>query len=180
MLAGVAGLVLLVMAAVRFVGLLEESSQRTSAPTSFVAIRDESESISITIPVEWGDASSSGWIIDGREVGPAVTVASNVEAWYSNWGTPGAFIGVSTTGVVPERGDFSRVCTRGDTVERSMEVLSGTVQFWSDCGDGAADFYVFFGGSADGSYAVLVELVSIDGAGLSTLDRLLTTFSFTP
>lgn len=202
-LAGVAGVVLLVMAVVRFVGTLGGSTEQTAQslptteeagvaptsttrpsatidPNSWVAVADDSGSISVEVPAEWGDVSGSGWVIDGQQLGPAIVAASDVDAWYSSWGTPGAFVGVSTTGIAPDIGDFSEICTVGKTDERSAGVLSGTVQSWSRCGDEGSDFYVFVGSPTDASYSVLVQLVSIDGMGLDTLEQLMATFSYAP
>jgi len=203
-LAGVAGVLLLTMAVVRLAGMLGDQTDQsptlpaaTSAATSttmasttmasavvdpkqFVAVTDDSGSILVSVPTEWGDVSGSGWVVDGEQLGPAVTAAPNIDAWYSTWTTPGAFVGVSTTGSLPEIGDFSGICTEGKTDERSAGVLSGAVHAWSRCGDEGSDFYVFVGGPTDASYTVLVQLVSTDASGLGTLEQLLATFSYLP
>ena len=207
-LAGVAGVLLLTMAVVRLAGMLGDQTDQaptlpaaTSAagaattsttmasttpasavvdPKQLAAVTDDSGSILVSVPVEWGDISGSGWVVDGEQLGPAVTAAPNIDAWYSTWTTPGAFVGVSTTGSLPEIGDFSGICTEGKIDERSAGVLSGAVHAWSRCGDDGSDFYVFVGGPTDASYAVLVQLVSTDASGLGTLEQLLATFSYLP
>ncbi len=199
-LAGVAGVVLVTLAVVRFVGLLGDSTEQAAASSvavastsgstvstsgtvaseSLVTVTDDSGSVSVAIPADWNDVSGSGWVVDGRELGPGVMAASDIDGWYSTWGTPGAFVGVSTTDFSPELGDFSGICTVGKTDERSAGVLAGTVQSWSRCGDEGGDFYVFVGGPADASYAVLVQLVSVDGTGLEVLQELIATFSYLP
>lgn len=197
-IAGLSGAVLLAVAGVGVIGALgdtTEDSRVTSTtgpaattttlaatfdPGRFNAASDDSGTLSIEVPREWVDVSGSEWVVDGREVGPSVTAAPDVDAWYSSWDTPGVFVGVSTTDFSPQIGDFSGICTTGKVDGRSIGTLSGTVQTWSQCGGESNDFYVFVGGPADASYTVLVQLVSLDGTGLETLERVLETFSYHP
>ena len=109
----------------------------------------------------------------------ALSAAPDLEAWDSTWGTPGAFIGVST-GFVPSSGDFSSVCSPGNTAPRTAGILTGTIQAWSDCGDEGSDFYVFTGATVDGAADVLIQLVSLDGVGLDTLTSIMTTLRYNP
>ena len=197
-IAGLTGVVLLAVAGVGVIGALgdtTEDSRATSTtgpaatrttpaatfdPGRFNAASNDSGTLSIEVPGEWVDVFGSEWVVDGREVGPSVTAAPDVDAWYSSWDTPGVFVGVSTTDFSPQIGDFSGICTTGKVDERSIGTLSGTVQTWSQCGGESNDFYVFVGGPADASYTVLVQLVSLDGTGLETLERVLETFSYHP
>lgn len=197
-IAGLTGAVLLAVVGVGVIGALgdtTEDSRVTSTtgpaattttlaatfdPGRFNAASDDSGTLSIEVPREWVDVSGSEWVVDGREVGPSVTAAPDVDAWYSSWDTPGVFVGVSTTDFSPQIGDFSGICTTGKVDGRSIGTLSGTVQTWSQCGGESNDFYVFVGGPADASYTVLVQLVSLDGTGLETLERVLETFSYHP
>lgn len=197
-IAGLTGVVLLAVAGVGVIGALgdtTEDSRATSTtgpaattttlaatfdPGRFNAASDDSGTLSIEVPREWVDVSGSEWVVDGREVGPSVTAAPDVDAWYSSWDTPGVFVGVSTTDFSPQIGDFSGICTTGKVDGRSIGTLSGTVQTWSQCGGESNDFYVFIGGPADASYTVLVQLVSLNGTGLETLERVLETFSYHP
>lgn len=197
-IAGLSGAVLLAVAGVGVIGALgdtTEDSRVTSTtgpaattttlaatfdPGRFNAASDDSGTLLIEVPREWVDVSGSEWVVDGREVGPSVTAAPDVDAWYSSWDTPGVFVGVSTTDFSPQIGDFSGICTTGKVDGRSIGTLSGTVQTWSQCGGESNDFYVFVGGPADASYTVLVQLVSLDGTGLETLERVLETFSYHP
>lgn len=202
MIAGLTGAALLVVAGVgvvRELGDTTEDSRVSSATSSttgptatttspaatfdpgrFGVVSDDSGTLSIEVPIEWGDMSGSGWVVDGRQIGPAVTAAPDLDAWYSSWDTPGVFVGVSTTDFSPQTGDFSGICTTGKVDERSIGTLSGTVQTWSQCGGESNDFYVFVGGPADASYEVLLQLVSLDGTGFETLERVLVTFSYHP
>ncbi|MEE9206580.1 MAG: hypothetical protein V3U50_06325 [Acidimicrobiia bacterium] len=152
----------------------------TSEPGRFGVVSDDSGALSIEVPAEWGDVSGSEWVVDGRRVGPTVTAAPDVDAWYSSWDTPGVFVGVSTTDFSPQIGDFSGICTPGKVDQRSFGTLSGTVQTWSRCGGANNDFFVFVGGPPDVTYRVLVQLVSLDGTGLETLERVLVTLSYQP
>lgn len=201
-LAALTGLALLSVAAVRLAGSTDTSAsatttsvvplttpgQTTGSPSStatapaaaagaVVTVTDDSETISVALPAEWTDTSGAEWIVDDSLIGPSITAAPDIDAWYSTWGTPGVFVGVSTSGFAPEAGDFSGICSPGDLSERSAGDLAGTVHAWSDCGAEGGDFFVFIGGPLDASYALLVQLVNIDGNGLAALDQILTTFS---
>jgi serine protease Do len=148
------------------------------SPGAVALVTDDSGIVSVVVPAEWTDVSGVGWVVDDDRVGPSITAAPDIDAWYSSWGTPGVFVGVSTSGFAPEAGDFSGICTPGELEPRSSGVLTGTMQAWSDCGAEGGDFYVFIAGPLDGSYVVLVQLVDIDGTGPATVDQVLTTFSY--
>ncbi len=147
-------------------------------PGAVVLVTDDSGSISAILPAEWADVSGVEWVVDNNRIGPSITAAPDIDAWYASWGTPGVFVGVSTSSLAPEPGDFSGICSLGEFEERSAGVLAGTVQAWSDCGAEGGDFYVFVGGPPDSSWSVLVQLVDVDGSGRATLDQILTTFSY--
>jgi serine protease Do len=199
-IAAIAGVAALVFAGIRVAELIDESdatsttapalattttlaSPTTAAtfdPGEMVTITDDSGVASIAVPRDWGDTSGRAWTVDGNEVGLALSAAPDLDAWYSGWGTPGVFVGVATSGYSPSLDDFSGVCTAGKGGERSGGMLTGEVAAWTRCGDEGSDFYVFVGDSEDGAVAVLVQLVSIDGDGLSYLDEILTTFRYQP
>ncbi len=197
--AALAGAVVLVLAAVRLVGVFSEESAiapattlpavtttlpaTTSAPpaaasAAAVTLTDDSGAVSITVPAAWSDTSGSPWFVEGAEVGPAITAAVDIEDWHSAWDTPGAFIGVATSGFRPDLGDFSGVCVRGPQQDRTTGSLVGTIQSWSSCGGAGSDFLVFRGEPEGGGFVVLVQLVSTDGSGPAELDRMLATFSY--
>lgn len=202
--AGLTGVVLLAIAAVRVVDIAQTADETISTPTTattataattgpgapsttlsaadvdpiYVLVTDDSDSISVAVPADWADVSGAEWVVDDRVVGSTVTAATDIDAWYTSWGTPGAFVGVSPSGFSTDFGDFSGICTAESLEERAGGVLSGTVQSWSDCGAGRSDFYVFIGGPPDAAYTVLMQVVSIDGSGSAMVDRLLATFSY--
>ena len=203
-IAGLTGLVVLGIAAIRIVDIIRSSESTTPAPIaatttsttavvigtdstaepdfdpSFVFVTDDAGAISVAVPRDWGDVSATEWIVNDVAVGTAVTAAPDIDAWYSTWGTPGAFVGVATSGFAPELGEFSGICTAADIEEWSGSGLLGTLQSWSDCGAERSDFYVFVGDTPDAEYTVLVQLVSIDGSGRETFDKVLATFSYHP
>ena len=206
MVAGLAGISALVLAAILFIDQLGDSDTTTAAPTTTTTagvntssdtspdrtspptfdpggttvVVDDTGTVSVAIPSDWIDVSGTGWVIEGDRVGPAITAAWNVDDWYSSWGTPGAFVGISTTEFEPQSGDFSSVCSPGDTFESESGSIAGTVTAWSGCGPEASEFHVLIASPADASYSVLIQLVTIDGSGAETLEGLLNTLSYQP
>jgi serine protease Do len=149
-------------------------------PAGFDRISDDSGTLSIEVPRDWTDRSGRPWSIAGDDVGPALSAAPDLDAWYATWGTPGVFVGLAIDAHQPELGDFSEPCTRGNQAPYGGGPLAGTIQAWSGCGAEGGDFHEFVGGPDDGSYLVQIQLVSIDGDGLSQLDAILTSFTYTP
>jgi len=98
-----------------------------STPGAVVFVTDDSGSISAILPADWADVSGVEWVVDNNRVGPSITAAPDIDAWYASWGTPGVFVGVSTSSLAPESGDFSGICSLGELEERSAGVLAGTV-----------------------------------------------------
>jgi serine protease Do len=195
--AAVIGVALLVVAVYRGIDLLTDDGPEIEAtptpttaasgttrpaatfdPGAFVSITDDSGRLSVSVPAEWSDQSGAAWTVDGSEVGVALSAAPDLDAWYSEWGTPGVFIGASDSGHVATLDDFSGVCTLGNSAPRSGGSLTGTVQAWSDCGAEGGSFYVFAGATSNADVQVLIQLVDTEGSGLAVLDELLTTFRY--
>lgn len=200
LLAAGAGIAFLAIGVIRFVGSLDDpgspaatslatpTSTVASAPSTvalavdqvFVPVTDDSGAVAVEVPAEWIDTSGSVWAVDEEVVGKTVAAATDLDAWYSTWGTPGAFVGVSDTGYSPGFGDFSGLCDAAGSADIAEGALTGSVRSWTDCGAEGGDFLVFVGGPIDGGYVVLIQLVDVTGTGRALLDHILTTFSYSP
>jgi hypothetical protein len=149
----------------------------------FVTVVDESGRLSVDFPEEWTDTSGGGWSVDDRVVGLSVSAAIDRDAWYSGWGTPGAFLGVSEVPLdefTPELGDFASVCRLADAGGREYPGHTTVVQEWVDCGDEGSQFTTAliwptnFGGSA------LLQVVTLDGTATALVDHAVATLSYSP
>ena len=153
----------------------------TFDPGEFVLLADDSGTFSVAMPAGWPDVAGSEWSVGGEIVGLSVSASTDRAAWYEGWGTEGAFVGVTTVEpeqFSPELGDFSAACTLGSTGNHEYPGFTAIIQEWSDCGDEGSSFRVALVWPTSFEYSALIQLVTIDRDGSSTLNHLITTLSY--
>lgn len=188
----IVGVALLVFAAVRYIGDLDDeptaiTSVATTSPvttpdsTGMVRFFDETGRLSIAVPETWVDITGNEWVRDGDAVGLSVAAAPDREAWRSGWGTAGIFVGLAETGLDSTSlfDDFSGSCTLEGRFPFSVAEVAGEVDTWTDCGDASSTFFVAGGVHVATGAPVLVQLVLLD-PGDGGFEDLLATLSYQP
>lgn len=208
--AAVAGAVLVVVGVIRLIGQLEAGAtaaqssatfvttttsrptdpmsttaepEATSPLTDLVTLSDETGAVSVSMPAEWDDVSGSAWSVDGTVVGLSIGASTDRSAWYEGWGTPGAFVGVTTVGpdvYSPVLGDFGGVCTLAATYDREYVGFTAVVQRWVDCGEEGSEFHVALVWPDSFEYAAMVQVVTVERSGAEVIDTLITTIRHDP
>lgn len=143
---------------------------------------DDSESIFVEVPVDWGDIVGLPWDVGGDLVGPAITVSPSVDAWINTWGTPGVFIAASREfpGNISELlddNDFTGTCVFEERTDYDDGLFVGEMDVWSNCGDEGSSFLVISAVPPDDDFIVLVQIVIVSDADWDAADNVIRTFN---
>ncbi|HSN75447.1 MAG TPA: trypsin-like peptidase domain-containing protein [Anaerolineae bacterium] len=152
---------------------------------NYVAVNDDTGTLTMEVPVEWSDVDGSAWLLDGEEIGLSLTAATSVADFNNTWDTPGAFFGVSdqfdlTTDELLDSFDYSDDCTYDSRSEYSDSVYTGSYDLWTNCGETGSSLVVVGVQPEDASYLALVLVQVVGDADLDALDRIMNTFIFVP
>jgi len=149
--------------------------------TEYMVITDDSALIELSVPVEWSDIESHGWISGGEPIGPGLVASPDIPAWRAEWGTPGVFIGASNMlGQTPDAAlDASRwdsFCTYEGRDDYDDGLYIGRYDLYSDCGDELSVFIVIAAEPPEGDFLIVVEIVVVTEADLDAADEIIRTF----
>ena len=124
--------------------------------SGYTNVTDDSGLISVSVPVEWADTRGDLWdstLATGteEEIGPALSAAPNLEAFNTQWDTPGVFIGASAMlAIGPDElldaRSFANVCS-----------LNGRFDYDDGSYTGRYDEYVECGGTTTKTYVIAAE-----------------------
>jgi serine protease Do len=158
--------------------------------SGYTTVSDNSGLISVSVPVEWSDVYGEVWTADiatgvVEEIGPALTAAPDLDAWYDTWGTPGVFIGASamfSTGVgeTLDMLDFGDSCILEGRYEYDDGVYTGLYDFYTDCGAEGSLFFNVVAEPADQSWLASVQIIALTDADLAAADEIFATFVVSP
>jgi len=156
----------------------------TTEPSSpYTRVNDETGSLKIEIPEEWGDVDGRPFEQNGEVVGPAVAASTNLAEFFGGFGTPGVLFVASRVWAqtLDERGlldkfSFKDGCTRK---ERSYNygdgVYTGTTDFYGDCQDGQV-YFVLAATPEDSSIMILLLIGIESEADQSAIDHIVASF----
>jgi len=149
--------------------------------TDYMNLADDSGNIELSVPVEWSDTITSGWIKDGELIGPSINAAPDIEAWRTEWGTPGVFIGASDLlGLTPEtaldseRWDSS--CTYEGRDDYDDGIYTGRYDLYYDCGEELSVFIVIAAEPPEGGYLIYVQILAVAARDFEAADEVIRTF----
>lgn len=150
--------------------------------SQYVAISDNTGSLTVEVPAEWSDVDGSGWIVDGEELGWQITAAPSIDGFNSTWTTPGMFFGASidlasySEGELLDIFDYSESCSYGGREPYEDPLYAGEYDLWNGCGGTDTLFVVVAATPESRSYIILVAVQVVTEADLAALDQILNTF----
>ena len=161
-----------------------EDGGTTPGPTysDYYQTTDDTGSILVEVPVEWGDVLGLAWNFNDELVGPGLTVATDIDAWTSTWGAPGVFIAASrdlgmSTADMLDFNDFSGTCELQERIDYDDGLYVGLMDVWDFCGDEGSAFLVISAEPPAGDYLVLVQIVIVDDRDWDAADQIIRTFT---
>lgn len=157
------------------------TTSTTTPPTGYVTVTDDSGQIEVSIRAAWTDVLGAAWAPNGESIGPAISAASDVDAWYDGWDTAGLFIGATDTytGTVDDVLDefvFSEQCTYDARYDYDDGLYVGGYDWYDDCGGIGSTFVVVVARPEDESFTIVVQIVMITGADIKAGEEILRTF----
>ena len=149
--------------------------------TDYVDLTDDSGQIELSVPAAWSDVETEGWIWDGERIGPAVAAAPDLAAWRAEWGTPGVFIGASSsldgnTESMLDADRWDTSCTYQGRDDYDDGVYTGRYDLYADCGDELSVFIVIAAEPPEGGFIIYVQIVAVSDADFDAADEIIRTF----
>jgi serine protease Do len=164
-------------------------------PYRYVAVQDDTGTISVEVPTEWNSVDGSEFDF-GNGQAPAVLASTDASAYKTEDepSTAGVFVtaldltqfGVTDGITIPVNvyddalDSFSESvessCTPGDRKDFSRDDVSGRYQVFTDCGPEKTAVFVVTAAPPDSSYLVLLLFTAKTEADLYALDHAISTF----
>ncbi|MEX1206987.1 MAG: S1C family serine protease [Acidimicrobiia bacterium] len=151
------------------------------AYSGYQTITDDSGLIEVSVPVEWTDLDSDGWVNSGELIGPGLVSAPSVAAWRAEWGTPGVFIGATdmlgtTPNQILDDKRWDSFCDYEGRQDYDDGLYTGRYDVYSNCGPEGSMFLAIAAEPADRAFLVLVEIVLVTEADVEATDTIIATF----
>ena len=150
----------------------------------YTLITDETDTLTVRLPVAWADVSSGDWILNEEVIGVSLKAAENLDAYDNSWSAPGMFFGASTqfagvdTAEILDALDYSDNCKNSDRFDYEDSVFSGHYDLWEGCG-GAASLWVVLAAAPKESadYLVLINVLLPDSNDVEALEQIFKSFN---
>lgn len=170
-------------------GLRESFDLPATGPDydDLVDVTDDSGSVFATAPAAWTDVDGRPWVDDDdQEIGNALTVSTDVDAWRSGWGEPGVFIGASAElgfasldSFLDDR-TYDQDCERLERRDYFDGLYSGRADLYVDCGTEGSFFAQIAAVPEDESFLVSVQLLAPTEQDLDAVIIVVETFLADP
>ena len=168
----------------------DQGNDNTSSTDSgYVAVQDDSGTISMEVPTDWTDINGSSWMYNGAAIGVSITSAPSVENFDTSFLAPGVFFGASSefakyggyiqfldyyTG--PDGFDYRGNCTyhTGQRYDYNDGIYRGKFDYFYNCGgQGGYDAYVLSAVSIENQGAfiimIIVQVPAGDGVNVDSI-----------
>lgn len=158
------------------------AGQPPAGYSRYVAVSDDTNSLTVEVPAEWAEIDGGRWLVDGQEIGWQITASPSINGFNSNWTTPGMFFGASidlnsySEGELLDAFDYSDSCSYGGREPYEDPLYRGQYDLWTGCGGTDSLFVVVAAKPESGAYIILVAVQVVTEADLAALDQILNTF----
>ena len=153
---------------------------------NYVTITDDSNSITMNVPVHWDDIDRRVWNHDVADTGvrvpgPSIYASPDLAAWFDGWGTPGVIIGAwpmldFTVEEVLDAKNYNNSCTLDGRYYYDDGLYTGLYDRYVDCGTEEATFYHVAVEPADQSWIAKVQIIALTEADLAAVDEIFASF----
>ncbi len=153
--------------------------------SEYVSVRDDSGMLQMSVPVEWSDIDGTPWTFEDEEAGPSLNASVDVDGFYDNWTTPGAFLGASTSLRATydpksflDQFDLSDSCTYDGRSDYSDELYTGAYDSYSNCGGTGTSFLVLVVEPESQGVLIILQVQMVTAADQEALQRILESFIY--
>jgi serine protease Do len=150
--------------------------------TQYVSVTDDTGTLTLEVPAQWSDISTSPLQGDNGESYPQIQAATDLEGFNTTYGVPGVmFLSAPTNGASIEEfldGFAVDGCTDGGISEYNDGVFVGGYQLWENCAGTEAIYVVLATNLVSGTDTTYITTVqAVTSADLDALDHILKTFN---
>ncbi|WP_248242736.1 S1C family serine protease [Microbacterium kunmingense] len=153
----------------------------------YVSIVDDTGSVTVDVPAAWGDLDTSVYTDPRGGQWARIDASTDVAAFASGWSVPGVSVvaaPAATATIQPEEwlgmtADYLEQsgCTQGAIDEYTDDLHSGVFQYWTGCGESAADYLMLAAYSNDGQYVIVLAVTALTESDLYAIDHALGSFA---
>jgi serine protease Do len=160
----------------------EDTPAQGAAYEDYVAIQDDTGTITVTVPTAWADVDGSSTDLGDGAASPSVVASPNIADYHATWTTPGMDFLASPALTQFTTGEMLDMVAPTDCTSQGRDAYDdgffvGEFEVFADCGGTASQYYVVASTSADGAYGVLVAVQVVTDADLEALDNVLASFN---
>ncbi len=159
-------------------------NDESDVSAEYTLISDDTETLTVRVPADWIDVSSSDWILGDETIGISLKAAINLEDYDTSWLAPGLFFGASTefADVASEEIldvlDYAEECTISGRFEYDDSVFVGHYDLWEACGNTESLLVVLAAHPKESAdYLVLLSVVLPQKDDTAALDEIFKTFN---
>jgi serine protease Do len=158
-------------------------STDTLTYSGYTLLTDDSGAIQVEVPLEWNDVDGSPWILDGEQIGLAVSAASDLAGFQDTYDTPGLFFGASralaaeydVNGLL-DAVDFSADCAYDGRYEYDDGVYVGFYDLYVECGTAQSTIASIAAIPEDGTFMVWVLTQMLNDRDVDAFGQIIDTF----
>lgn len=166
-------------------------SGSTTTDSGYYQVTDDTGTITMEVPADWGEVDGSSWTYDGTDIGVAISAAPILQDWIDSYVAPGVFFGASNdfaqiggyiqfldfyTG--PDGFNYRGNCkySSGQRFDYDDGVYRGKFDYFYNCGgQGGYDAYVLSAVSKEsqGDYIIIiaVQVPAGDGENVDVISQ---------
>ncbi len=156
-----------------------------AAYSAFVPITDDSGTISLEVPAEWGQVDGAPLVLDDQTTLPNVQAAPDLAQFTQSWDVPGVSLtaldldlGLDLDSLLNEfSSDISAQCTDAGREDYDDGLYTGRAQYYVDCGGTATGYAVIVAQPVGGEFTALLEVQLVTDADFGALDQIIATFT---
>lgn len=155
---------------------------------NYVSIQDETGSLTVDVPSEWGDVDGRSWEEEGVLMGPSLWAAPDLTGFQETWDVPGLIfdatdavtrVGGSQGWLETEMDLISQYCSFDSSYDYSDPLYQGQYVIYSDCGGAGGTSYVILTAEPiddPGTFVILVEVQIVADRDWDAFQRILDSF----
>jgi hypothetical protein len=145
----------------------EEASEPPAPKTDYASITDNAGALRVEVPRDWSDVVGEPWMFRGKEVGPGILAAPDVDAWTTFDSAPGLLFGASST-LVGQYDDeeildlwYSEIADGCEYAGRELYDrgdFTGYKDVWTNCGGAGTRVVQVVAAPEDRSFLLTVQV----------------------
>jgi serine protease Do len=157
-----------------------------SAAADFVSVVDDTGSVTVDVPEAWSSIDTSVYTDPRGGQWARIDASTDVAAFASGWSVPGVSVvaaPAATATIQPEEwlqmtADYltQSGCSQQAIDEYADDLHSGVFQYWTGCGETAADYLMLAAYSNDGQYLIVLSVTALSEGDFTAIDRALGSF----